>query len=106
MNKESFITWLTEVREFKKSVVQDRVSNCKKVTLYHGDLDQHFKKDKGEALLQLLVYSKADQRENLPAKHGIPINGNQYEGTASYRQAVKRYMDFKEYDNKKANTDV
>jgi hypothetical protein len=105
MNKDSFINWLTDVREFKKSVVQDRVSNCKKVAIHHGDLDQHFKKDKGEELMELLVYSKADHRDNLPTKHSIPINGNLYEGTASYRQAVRRYMDFKKYEIEKVNSD-
>lgn len=103
MKKELFYVWLTEVRGLKKTAAQDRVSNCKKVVTFHGDLDLHYKKDSGKSLLELFVYSKAEHRENTPAKHSIPINGNVYEGTASYRQAINRYMDFKKYENEIAN---
>lgn len=97
MDSKAFVTWLVIVRELKQKVAENRASNCKKVELALGDLDQHFKKDGGEELLKLFVYSLADQRENLAPKHGMQIDGNIYDNTSTYRQAVKKYMEFKTY---------
>ena len=42
------------VHRFQERTVQNRVSNCKNVERYEGDLDQHFDKDQCRDLLQLL----------------------------------------------------
>lgn len=105
MNKELFISWLEKVKEYKKTTIQDRVSNVKKIALHHGDLDQHFKKDKGAELFELLTYTKQEYRENIACKHNIPISGDLYDGTSSYRQALRLYMEFKkhEIENNRSN---
>lgn len=97
MDSKAFVTWLIIIRELKQKVAENRASNCNKVEIALGNLDQHYRKDKGEELLKLLQYSKADQRENRPAKHGMTIEGNVYDNTSTYRQAIKRYMEFKAY---------
>ena len=39
---------------------------------------------------------KADERQNRPARHQIPIDGNVYNGTATLRSAVSLYRQFRE----------
>ena len=51
-------------RRFQESTVQNRVSNCKNVERYEGDLDQHFDKDQCRNLLQRLSYPTANQDTN------------------------------------------
>jgi hypothetical protein len=107
MNAERFRNWL-EFNGKPLNTIQNRISNCRNVENYEGDLDQHFIKDYGISLLEKLSYSTSDEQDELPAKHKIPINGNIRNGSATLKQAVNLYMnfkkdngiDFKEYQNK------
>ncbi len=99
MKTEQFAEWLRETRSYKKNVIQSRISNCHKVELHYLDLDNHYIKDKGQHLHEILTYSKNDERGNKPTKHGIPIDGNVREGSASLKQAVKLYMEFRQQDS-------
>lgn len=94
MKKTEFRTWMKEVRGLSAHTANLRNSNCKKVEMAHGCLDQHFASDKGKSLLQTLAYSSADERENAPARHKVVINGNIRNGSSTLRQAVRRYMEF------------
>lgn len=95
MKTTEFKIWLIESKNYKKNVAQSRASNCQTVQNHHGDLDNHFKKDKGQELLELLSYSTEDESENRPVKHNVKINGNLRTGSATLKQAVKLYMNFK-----------
>src|SRR5690606_36844451 len=75
--------------------IQSRISNCRTVENYEGDLDEHYAKDNGYSLLERLTYSTLDQRNDLQASHKIPINGNVRTGSATLKQAVKLYMSYR-----------
>lgn len=46
--------------------------------------------------MDLLTYTKDDERLNRPARHKIPIDGNIYTGTATYKAAVSLYKQFRD----------
>jgi hypothetical protein len=94
MNVEKFRNWL-EFNGKPQNTIQNRISNCRNVENYEGDLDQHYIKDYGLSLLDKLSYSTLDERNNSPAKHKIPIDGNMRNGSATLKQAVSLYMSFK-----------
>jgi hypothetical protein len=94
MNTEKFKDWL-EFNGKPLNTIQNRISNCRNVEKYEGDLDQHYIKDYGLSLLKKLSYSTSDERNTSPAKHKIPIDGNMRNGSATLKQAVNLYMTFK-----------
>lgn len=94
MDTKEFKDWLIN-NNYKQNVVQSRLSNCNTVEKEYGNLDNHFKKDKGRELLELLSYSTDDERENRPTKHSIKIDGNLRTGSATLKLAVNLYMKFK-----------
>lgn len=94
MKKAEFRTWMKEVRGLCAHTANLRNSNCKRVEMAHGCLDQHFLRDRGKSLLKTLAYSSADERENAPARHRVKIDGKLRTGSATLRQAVRRYMEF------------
>lgn len=95
-NIELFKVWLDEENGSDFRTIQSRISNCRTVENYEGDLDEHFIKDNGLSLLDILAYSTEDERNQMPTNHKIPINGNLRTGSATLKQAVKLYMTFKE----------
>lgn len=96
MREDAFRSWLSNNRSYGTGTVNSRVSNCKTVEGCEGDLDQLFERDLLRGLVDKLTYSKADERQNRPARHQIPINGNVYNGTATLRSAVSLYRQFRE----------
>lgn len=98
MRTIKFEKWLLEVREIKLRAVQSRISNCRKVELTYLDLDKHFLKDEGQYLIELLTYLTEDQRNKLPAKHSIKIDGDIRTGSATLKQAVNLYMKFCKFE--------
>lgn len=93
MQSEAFKFWLCD--KFEESTAKSRLSNCARVEKYEGDLDIHFEQDQLCILLKKLTYSKEDQRQNYPQRHAIPIAGDIYKGTATLRNAISLYKDFK-----------
>ena len=90
MNAEGFKNWLLASGQ-KKSAAENRVANCATVEReQHVDLDVCYTKDRCERLIDLLTYSREDARRNRPPRHSIPINGDAYNGTATYKSAVKK----------------
>ena len=96
MREDAFRSWLLSNRSYDGGTINSRVSNCKTVEGSEGDLDEHFEQDRLRGLVEKLTYSKADERQNRPARHQIPINGNVYNGTATLRSAVSLYKQFRE----------
>ncbi len=93
MDKDGFTKWL--LNKYEGSTVKSRVTNCERICEYEGDLDYLFQHDGGKKLLEKLTYSKKNEREKIEKKHEIPINGNIYNGTATFKQAAKLYFEFK-----------
>jgi hypothetical protein len=96
MKEDAFRSWLSNSRGYGIGTVRSRVSNCKTIESHEGDLDQLFEQDKLCGLIDKLAYSKSDEKQNQPARHQIPINGNLYSGTATLRSAVSLYKQFRE----------
>jgi len=94
MQENSFRLWLLNNRGI--GTVASRLSNCRVVEKWEGSLDEHFSHDNLESLLNRLTYTKDDERLNRPARHTIPIDGNIYNGTATYKAAVSLYKQFRD----------
>ena len=87
MREGPFEGWLKVVRGLRDGTVGSRISNCRRVERYEGDLDAHYDSDGLDGLLQRL--NPGD------IKHGIPIAGDVYNGTATLKNAVNLYCDFR-----------
>ena len=81
---------------FQERTVQNRVSNCKHVERYEGDLDQHFDKDQCRDLLQRLSYSTANHDTNNPPDHKIPVDGDIRTGSGTLKSTAKLYAEFRQ----------
>lgn len=95
MDEIRFKNWLSKQKNYASGTIKNRISNCLKVNKYY-DLEMFFKKGKTQELLNLLSYGIHDAINNIPAKHKIPINGDLYNGTATYKNAVNLYFEFKD----------
>ena len=93
MQEDEFSKWLS--KNYSERTLSSRMSNCRRVEQYEGNLDVHYDNDKGRSLISRLSYSAEDKKENRPPKHKIPINGDRYNGTATLKQASKLYFEFK-----------
>jgi hypothetical protein len=100
MRVEEFECWLTWDYKTKNGAPMvpearsSRLSNCKRVEAFEGDLDRHFTADRFRNLQERLRYTKGDERAGLPARHNIPIDGNIREGTATFRSSINLYLQF------------
>src|SRR5690349_16891724 len=102
MQEEAFRSWLSKHHQNGDGLTLDirtigsRISNCRTIERYEGDLDLHFNQDHLRGLLERLKYSTGDERANRPPLHNIPIDGNIRNGTATLRSAVSLYKRFRE----------
>ncbi len=94
MKKEEFQTWLCAVKGLQASTAGSRISNCERIESFEGNLDELFREDRLEGLIERLTYSKQNQRQNIPLRHAIPIDGDHYNGTATLRAAARLYQEF------------
>lgn len=95
MKIKEFTEWLNLTYPESPTTVKNRLSNCKNVEKHYGDLEKHFQKDHLNGLLEIFSYSTDDERKNKDPKHNIPINGNIRTGTATLKQSIKLYKEFK-----------
>ena len=96
MQEGDFERWLLDVRGFSHRTVDSRLSNCRRLERYEGDLDGHFDRDGLECLIARLAYSTTDRRHNTPPRHSVPIEGDLRDGSASLKSAATLYKDFRE----------
>lgn len=89
-----FKDWLKTNKNQKNNTISSRVSNIKVIGEYY-DILKEFSIDECQGILDDLQYSKND---NEP-KTSIIINGNYYNGLATYRQALRLFVEFLEYIN-------
>jgi|ERR1051325_3104823 hypothetical protein len=96
--RDDFATWLAttyKTRAGGRLVVaaqRDAISRCRRVEASEGDLDSHYERDQMRALLERFTMSRHD----LAPAHQIEISGNVYNGTASLRNALRLYQQFRE----------
>ena len=90
-----FDTWLDTERGLDARTIGNRISNCKRVEKFEGDIDAFFDADGLSGLLERLTYSTDDARYRRTPKHKIPINGDVRRGTATLKTAVRLYRDFR-----------
>lgn len=95
MLEPEFYNWLIHQKGQKENTAHSRRSDCLRVERVEGNLDTHFEKDRCYALLDKLVYTAEDANHHRPPKHGILIDGNIKNGTATLKQAVSLYAEFK-----------
>ena len=96
MQENDFIRYLKDVCNLAERTVTARVSNCRRVERYEGDLDDHFQADRMVSLMHSLTYSTEDATQNRPARHNMPIVGNVRNGTATLKQAAGLYQQFRQ----------
>jgi len=94
MQESQFQNWLIK-NKYDERTISSRLSNCRRIEEYEGNLDEHFNNDFGVKLLKRLKYSSEDQAHGVPKRHSIPINGNIYNGTATFRSAANLYFKFR-----------
>ncbi len=93
MQEARFRVWLGQGR--KPNVVGARLANCRRVEAFEGDLDAQYDADRLVGLLDRFTYTREDERYGASPKHKVPINGDVYEGTATLKNAVRLYRDFR-----------
>ena len=91
----SFEAWLDTVRGISAPTIRSRISNCKRVEQFEGDLDSLFDNDGLASLLERLTYSTEDATYRRRPKHMVPINGDVRTGTATLKTAVTLYREFR-----------
>lgn len=95
MQEDKFRVWLGVERKLNAGSVGSRVSNCKRVEYYEGDLDDHYDTDRLASLM--------DGLNPASPEHNILINGSVYNGTATLRSAVGLYRQFRHAGGEKAH---
>lgn len=93
--KSEYRDWL-ERAEYDAGTVNAQVYRAERVEEFHGCLDQHYERDRCTSLIAQLTYSAEDQRCGRPNPSRIPFKGNVRNNLASYRNAVVRYVRFRE----------
>ena len=72
---------------------RDAISRCRRVEASEGDLDAHYDRDQMQDVLERFTYSRHD----IEPAHLIQISGDVYNGTASLRNALHLYQQFREW---------
>lgn len=106
MKNEEFKQWLQIRFSDKKNTANSRFSNCKNVEKYYGALDTHYIKNKCSSIMAELTYSTEDERARSLPKHKVPIDGNIRTGSSTLKQAVKLYVEYREYQAELTATQI
>jgi hypothetical protein len=95
MRKEAYRDWLQG--KLSKLAVSDSISRCGRIEeCLELNLDDEYQKDGGRSLVELLEYSRDDERLNRPAPSGIVFapGSDIRSSMSSLRSAVKKYFQF------------
>ena len=93
--EQEFKEWL-EQGHYEKRTIGSRIANCKTVNEKY-DLYKYFKEGKTQEIYRLFTYTTDDMDSGLKPLHAIPINGNPYTGTHTYKSTIKLYFSFLGY---------
>lgn len=93
--KKEFKNWLIEKYGLREDAANSRTANISTIErFYGGDIASLIAAGKVDVLLNDLSYSTDDERNHRSPAHKIPINSNIRTGSATYKQALRRYMEF------------
>ena len=106
MREAEFEVWLDVRRGLNTRTVGSRISNCRRVEAFEGNLDDQYDTDGLAGLIERLTYSREDARHRRNPKHKVPIDGDIYNGTAALKSAVGLYRDFRSDGGGTANSTV
>ena len=95
MQEAEFERWLLDTKDLSPNTTSSCLSNCRRLEAYEGDLDVHFARDRLAGLIERLAYSTADERNNAPARHCVPLPKLRT-GSATLKSAATRYKKFRE----------
>lgn len=95
MKSDVYRQWL-ETQKYQPGTIAAQMHRAGRVEEHHGDLDEHYARDRMGSLIAALAYSANDRRHNRPNPSKIPFDGDTYGNLASYRDAVKRYRKFRD----------
>ncbi len=93
--KNNYRQWL-ENQKYDAGTINAQMYRAERVETYHGDLDEHYVRDRMVGLINTLRYSTDDKRNDLPNPSKIPFEGDIRNNLASYRNAVERYRRFRD----------
>jgi hypothetical protein len=91
--RESYQRWLEE-QKYAANTIVAQMHRAGRVEEHHGDLDEHYARDRMASLIETLRYSTEDARRNRPNPSRIPFDGDIRNNLASYRSAAERYRRF------------
>jgi hypothetical protein len=97
MQEENFAHWLAHHYRTVTGTVMDRcarasrLSNCRRLEQYLGDLDEAWDTDRMESLIACLEL----RRHETDPRHDIPFDGNLHDGTANLKSAARLYQKFR-----------
>lgn len=94
--KATYRDWLESLEpKLAPGTVNTQIKRAEKVEQCYGDLDEHFDKDRLQAVVADLKYSAQDGRAKKPNPSKIRINGDTRSGLQSYRHSTERYCKFR-----------
>lgn len=93
MKESEFFKWLID-RGAQENTVQSICSRIKRIEAVYPDLKSRIEDETIGNLLSVFTYTKADEVKNREPLHKIEIDGNQYNGTQSLRNALIQYIEF------------
>lgn len=93
--EDEFIQFLRHTRHLSEAAVSNAVSRCRRINDEEENIDKNFERDELVSLLEKFEYSADDARVNQSPRHSIKIKGDTRSGTASLRNALVLYRDFR-----------
>lgn len=94
MQREAFRVWLA-TQGLAPNSISTRLSDAARVEGAYGDLDTHYDADELQGLLATFAYSAQDHASQKPNPTSLEINGDLYDGLATYRSALSAYARFR-----------
>ncbi|MHC1694014.1 MAG: hypothetical protein AB9835_01795 [Eubacteriales bacterium] len=93
MKEHDFKIWLENSGTMGIRPISDCISRNKRIENCLGiDLDDEYKLNRGQRIIELLTYTTDDRNNNIPSP--IDINGDIYNGLASLKSAAVKYFEF------------
>jgi hypothetical protein len=91
MQIEFFRDWLRINKSYPEQTISSRISDCKRVEKYYGDLDKVLVECGENWLLEELKYSAQNERDNKVPK--IIIKGNIRNSYSTMKKSVRLYFE-------------
>ena len=92
--ENEFAHWMQQTGIYNDRTIDSRRSNARTIEKYYGLLIDQWKKDGFASLYREVSYSKHDELIGRPNPSKIPIDGNIYNGLATYKSTLKIYDAF------------